>query len=62
VEAEGIDTMKFKLVLAFAVLTAVVPAFAESGPHAISAHVREQHIHDRSPRVHSRGSQPHHEA
>jgi hypothetical protein len=54
--------MKFKLALALAILTIAAPAFAESRPHGTGAHMRPQLFHDRAPRVHDRGAQPHHQA
>jgi hypothetical protein len=54
--------MNFKLVLALAALISAAPAFAETAPHAAGAHMRPQLFHDRSPHIHNRGSQPHHQA
>jgi len=55
--------MKTKFVMTLALLTAfAVPAFADSNPHAPTAHMRPQLFHDRSPHIHNRGSQPHHQA
>jgi hypothetical protein len=49
-----------KMRISIALLLALAPAFALAKPREATVHLRTQTFHDRSPKIHSHESLPHH--
>lgn len=54
------EVVSMKTKISIGLLLALAPAFAMAKPREATVHLRTQTFHDRSPKIHSHESMPHH--